>query len=103
MDQNGYEPIERHDGTVGGMDREIGELRARVESQSLHITLMTETVTRMDEAFVTIRQGLMRRLQELQVELACRCDAAYTSRGRHEPNAFCHLDDSVRDMLALLS
>ena len=32
----------------------------------------------------------------------CRCDEAYTSRGKHEPNAICGEDEDLRDALAAL-
>jgi hypothetical protein len=30
----------------------------------------------------------------------CRCDSAYTARGRHEPNTFCGELDPIREALA---
>lgn len=37
-------------------------------------------------------------LSELKDELTCRCDEAFTSRGRHEPNALCYLADAIDEV-----
>jgi hypothetical protein len=38
-------------------------------------------------------------LSGIKDELRCRCDEAYTSRGRHEPNALCYLTEVIDDAL----
>ena len=103
MNGHGFELVTPHDGTVGGMDREIAALRQTVEGQALLLTLQMETIGIMERSFETVRQEMLRRLRELGAELACRCEEAYTSRGRHEPNSLCHLDSDVQEMVGLLA
>jgi len=38
-------------------------------------------------------------LTEILPEVTCRCDKAYTSRGRHEPNSLCYLEKEIKEVL----
>jgi hypothetical protein len=62
------------DGDIAALFQERDRLRAEV--------------ARKDEA-----------LREIARDTACRCDEAYTARGRCEPNAFCYLEDIARAAL----
>lgn len=43
---------------------------------------------------------LLTALEYLLPELQCRCNVAFTSRGKHEPNTLCHHTDDVKAAIA---
>lgn len=89
--------------------RAVLELRARLtalEAQLVNALGKAESRAQAARAANNInadlRVQLARKdeaLREIANDAACRCDDAYTGRGRCEPNALCYLADIARSAL----
>jgi hypothetical protein len=84
-------------------------LRERDEARALH-RMAEESVERkrayiraVDDRLVAAIAAcaeMRAALEAAAIDTACHCDEAYTSRGRHEPNAPCLTSEDIRALLA---
>ena len=53
-----------------------------------------------DLALILAAPDLLGVLEELLPDLQCRCDVAFTSRGKHQSNTLCRHEDGVKAAIA---